>query len=195
LIAETGGTPGLRDEALLESALTAARNRHHYETADVVSCAATYAFHLTQTHAFLDGNKRVAAAITEAFLETNGFELIMSNEEIVSLFLAIASDTLTREQTEQLLRTRVRPKNLTMKTPEEMFSPKLAPKVLEFLAEENRLRAMMRPFSPMSIKERKTVEMRRDGYSLREIAAALDEDLKTTRLRWRNMIMNQRKRK
>jgi len=36
LIAETGGTQGLRDEALLESALTAARNRHHYETADVV---------------------------------------------------------------------------------------------------------------------------------------------------------------
>jgi prophage maintenance system killer protein len=37
---------------------------------------------LTQTHAFFDGNKRVAAAITEAFLETNGFELTMTNEEI-----------------------------------------------------------------------------------------------------------------
>ena len=61
LIAETGGTQGLRDEALLESALTAAKNRYHYETADVVSCAATYAFHLTQSHAFFDGNKRVAA--------------------------------------------------------------------------------------------------------------------------------------
>ena len=44
LIAETGSTQGLRDEALLESALTAAKNRHHYETADAVSCAATYAF-------------------------------------------------------------------------------------------------------------------------------------------------------
>ena len=104
LIAETGGTQGLRDEALLESALTAAKNRRHYETADVVSCAATYAYHLTQTHAFLDGNKRVAAAITEAFLETNGFELTMPNEEIVALFLAIASHRLSREQIEQLLR-------------------------------------------------------------------------------------------
>lgn len=111
LIAETGGTQGLRDEALLESALTAAKNRHHYETADVVSCAATYAFHLTQSHAFLDGNKRVGAAITEAFLETNGLELTMANEEIVSLFLAIASHTFTREQVEQLLRDKVRPKN------------------------------------------------------------------------------------
>jgi death-on-curing protein len=34
-----------------------------------VSCAATYAYHLSQAHAFLDGNKRVAAAIAEAFLE------------------------------------------------------------------------------------------------------------------------------
>ena len=111
LIAETGGTQDLRDEALLESALTAAKNRHHYETADVVSCAATYAFHLTQTHAFVDGNKRVAAAVTEAFLETNDFELTMSNEEIVGLFLAIASHTLNREQIEQLLRNKVRPRN------------------------------------------------------------------------------------
>jgi death-on-curing protein len=108
LIAETGGTSGLRQEALLESALAAANNRHHYEGADVVSCAATYAYHLTQTHAFFDGNKRVAAAITEAFLETNGFELTMTNEEVVSLFLAIASSQLSRDQVEQRLREKVK---------------------------------------------------------------------------------------
>ncbi len=111
LIAETGGTGGLRDEALLESALAAANNRHRYEGADVVSCAATYAYHLTQTHAFWDGNKRVAAAITEAFLETNGFELTMSNDEIVVLFLAIASSELSREDVEQQLRDRVKAKS------------------------------------------------------------------------------------
>lgn len=61
LISKTGGTGGLRDEGLLESALAAAENRHHYEAADVVACAATYAYHLTQAHAFVDGNKRVAA--------------------------------------------------------------------------------------------------------------------------------------
>ena len=108
LIAETGGTSGLREEALLESALAAANNRHRYEGADVVSCAASYAYHLTQTHAFFDGNKRVAAAITEAFLETNGFELTMSNEEVVSLFLAIASSELSRDQVEQRLREKVK---------------------------------------------------------------------------------------
>ncbi|HKG58491.1 MAG TPA: type II toxin-antitoxin system death-on-curing family toxin [Pyrinomonadaceae bacterium] len=100
LIAETGGTSGLRDEA-----------RSHYESGDAVSCAATYAYHLTQSHAFLDGNKRVAAAITEAFLETNGFELTMTNEEIVLLFLEIASSKLSREQVEQQLREKVKPTN------------------------------------------------------------------------------------
>lgn len=111
LIAETGGTSGLRDEALLESALAAAKNRYRYEAADAVSCAATYAYHLTQTHAFWDGNKRVAAAVTEVFLETNGFELTMSNEEVVILFLAIASSQLSREEVEQRLRHKVKLKN------------------------------------------------------------------------------------
>ena len=62
LIAETGGSSGLRDEGALESALAAVENRHHDEAADAAMCAAAYAFHLTQAHAFVDGNKRVAAA-------------------------------------------------------------------------------------------------------------------------------------
>lgn len=108
LIADTGGMTGLRDEALFESALAAAENRHHYEGADVVSCAATYAYHLTKAHAFLDGNKRIGAAITETFLETNGFELTMTNEEIVDLFLGIASSTLSRDEVEQRLREKTK---------------------------------------------------------------------------------------
>jgi len=108
LISETGGTGGIRDEGLLESALAAAENRHHYEAADVVRCAATYAYHLTQAHAFIDGNKRVAAAITETFLETNGVRLIMINDEIVQLFLKIASGAVNRDQIEHILREKVK---------------------------------------------------------------------------------------
>ena len=111
LISETGGTSGLRDEGLLESALAAAENRHHYEASDVAACAATYAYHLTQAHAFVDGNKRVAAAITETFLETNGSQLIMSDDDLVQLFLDIASGRLSRDQVEDLLRERVRPQS------------------------------------------------------------------------------------
>jgi len=111
LISETGGTGGLRDAGLLESALTAAENRHHYEAADVVACAAAYAYHLAQAHAFIDGNKRVAAAITETFLETNGGQLSMTDDEIVQLFQDIASGLLTRDQVEQKLRDKIRPKS------------------------------------------------------------------------------------
>ena len=68
LIEETGESGGLRDQGSLESALAAAENRYNYEKADLITCAATYAFHLTQAHAFVDGNKRIAAAITETFL-------------------------------------------------------------------------------------------------------------------------------
>ena len=73
--------------------------------------AATYAYHLTQAHAFADGNKRVAAAITEAFLETNGSQLIMTEDEIVQLFLDIASGFSTRDHVEKLFRERVSPKS------------------------------------------------------------------------------------
>ena len=108
LISETGGSAGLRDEGLLESALAAAENRHYYEAADLVTCAAIYAYHLTQAHAFMDGNKRIAAAITETFLETNGGQLMMTNEEVVQVFLEIASGVLNRDEVERWLRGKVR---------------------------------------------------------------------------------------
>ena len=108
LIAETGGSSGLRDEGLLESALAAPENRYRYEDADLVTCAATYAYHLTQAHAFVDGNKRVAAAITEIFLESNGSQLTMSDDEIVRLFLDIASGMLNRDDIARLLRSKTK---------------------------------------------------------------------------------------
>jgi len=89
---------------LLESALAAVENRHFYEKADLAACAATYAYHLSQAHAFVDGNKRIAAAVSETFLESNGTELALINMEIVRLFMDIASGILSRDEVEQLLR-------------------------------------------------------------------------------------------
>ena len=111
LIAETGGSTGIRDEGLLESALAAAENRLNYENGDVVECAAAYAFHLTQAHAFVDGNKRLAAAITETFLVSNECELLMDDDEVVRLFLDMAAGILTRNDVENLLRRNVRKGN------------------------------------------------------------------------------------
>lgn len=107
LIEETGGSAGIRDAGLLESALAAVQNRHIYEDADLGACAATYAYHLTQAHAFVDGNKRIAAAVAEAFLESNGMQLMMTDNEIVRLFLDIAAGLLSREEVERLLRTKI----------------------------------------------------------------------------------------
>ena len=101
LIEVFGGAPGLRDEAALESALTAAENREYYQNADLAKCAATYAYHLSQAHAFMDGNKRVAAAVSEIFLELNGARLNADDEQIVTLFLRIAAGKLSRGEVEQ----------------------------------------------------------------------------------------------
>jgi len=111
-IAEFGGSLGLRDEGALESALAAAEQRYLYENADflcwvgfslpIATCAATYAFHLSQAHAFVDGNKRAAAAVSEIFLEINGARLGLTNDQIVDLFLRIAGGELPRDQVDQV---------------------------------------------------------------------------------------------
>ncbi|MCB0113986.1 MAG: type II toxin-antitoxin system death-on-curing family toxin [Caldilineaceae bacterium] len=99
-IEEHGGSHGLRDAGGFESALVAAENRYLYEEASLTVCAATYAYHLTKAHAFIDGNKRIAAAVAETFLEWNGSWLDASNDEVVDLFLAIAAGECTREEVE-----------------------------------------------------------------------------------------------
>lgn len=102
LVDTFGGIHGLRDESALESALAAVENRLYYENINLATCAATYAYHLTQAHAFIDGNKRVAAAVAEIFLELNGAHLKATNNQLVALFLDIASSKLTRDEVEQI---------------------------------------------------------------------------------------------
>ena len=101
IIKETGGSEGLRDAGGLESALNAAENRFNYETEDLAKLAATYAYHLSQAHAFIDGNKRIAAVVSELFLSLNGAKLNATNEEIIELFLDIAASKLSRETVEE----------------------------------------------------------------------------------------------
>ena len=105
-IEEFGGAHGLRDEGAFESALMAAENRAYYEQADEVKCAATYGYHLSQAHAFIDGNKRVAAAAMLVFLDSNGLEVEASSEELIAVFLRLASSQMNREQLEDFLRER-----------------------------------------------------------------------------------------
>ncbi len=101
LIERYGGIHGLRDEGALESAINAAENRYNYETEDLAKLAATYAFHLSQAHAFLDGNKRIAAAAASVFLEINGAWLDAAEDDVIELFLDIAASKLSRDETEE----------------------------------------------------------------------------------------------
>src|SRR5579883_147565 len=71
-LAEHGGSEGTRDLGLVESALASAKNTYSYAHGDVFDVAASYAFHLAQAQAFLDGNKRTAVASALVFLATNG---------------------------------------------------------------------------------------------------------------------------
>jgi death-on-curing protein len=100
LIERFGGIHGLRDEGALESALNATENRAFYENAPIEILAATYAFHLSQAHAFLDGNKRIAAAVAGVCLELNAAWLKATQDEIIELFLYIAASRFSREDVE-----------------------------------------------------------------------------------------------
>jgi death-on-curing protein len=71
-----GGTHGIRDRGLLESAVGAATNVALYdEAANIYDVAAAYAFHVAQNQPFLDGNKRAGLAAAAAFLFVNGVDL------------------------------------------------------------------------------------------------------------------------
>jgi len=101
LIERYGGSHGLRDQGALESALAAARNRYFYEEADLVTCAATYAYHLSRAHAFIDGNKPIAWAVAILFLEINGIILTVSEAEAEEVCLSIAASQITRDEVER----------------------------------------------------------------------------------------------
>lgn len=91
-IALHGGAPGLRDEGLLESALARPANRFHYEQIDdICVLAATYLVAVASNHAFADGNKRAALAVTGLFLRLNGRKLVAEQADVVRAVLAVAA--------------------------------------------------------------------------------------------------------
>lgn len=86
LIVRLGGTPGLRDEGLLDSAL--AQPKASFFGAllhpTLPEQAAVYLYHLSRNHAFFDGNKRTAFAIMQTFLRVNSYSLQLSEDENIT---------------------------------------------------------------------------------------------------------------
>ncbi|HTV39009.1 MAG TPA: type II toxin-antitoxin system death-on-curing family toxin [Candidatus Sulfotelmatobacter sp.] len=71
-LAEHGGSDGTRDNGLVDSALASAKNTYYYANGDLYDIAASYAFHLAESQAFVDGNKRTAVTSAMVFLAMNG---------------------------------------------------------------------------------------------------------------------------
>jgi len=101
-----GGLHGIRDEALLASAVFAPQSSFGGKSpyVDLIDIAAAYLFYLGRNHPFLDGNKRTAMAAAVVFLRLNGFDPAADSDDWEWLVLDLASGKIDREQTTRRLR-------------------------------------------------------------------------------------------
>ena len=103
IISETGGSNGLRDLGLLESAVAQPQQSFGGEDLHptLAGKAAALGFSLIKNHPFVDGNKRIGHAAMEAMLMLNGSELDASVDEAEAEILAVAAGKRTRQQFEE----------------------------------------------------------------------------------------------
>jgi death-on-curing protein len=93
-LVEHGGAEGLRDEAVLQSALGRPLNHFAHESTDVVELAAKYTAGIVQNHPFVDGNKRTGFVVGVLFLELNGYRFTASEEAAAHAVLELAAGTM-----------------------------------------------------------------------------------------------------
>ncbi|SDG17821.1 death on curing protein [Limimonas halophila] len=91
LLAEHGGSTGVRDEARLDAALARPRNMAAYGEADLCDMAAAYAAGIAGNHPFVDGNKRTAFMAAFVFLARNGLRLTAPEAEATRMMWALAA--------------------------------------------------------------------------------------------------------
>jgi len=109
-ISEHGGSPGIRDEGLLLSALARPQNLAAYgdPPPDLAALAASYAFGIARNHPFIDGNKRVALVAARTFLLINSADLEATQEEKYATFLRLAEGGLSEDELAEWLRARIK---------------------------------------------------------------------------------------
>ncbi len=109
VLAAHGGSPGIRDEALLESAVNAPQasmmGRAVFE--DPLEIAAAYLFYICRNHPFIDGNKRAALATCLVFLSENGLlpEEKLDTDAWEAFTLDVAASAVDRAQTTEVLKS------------------------------------------------------------------------------------------
>ncbi len=94
LLAQYGGLAGVRDEGLLESALSKPNNLFVYASPTMVAMAASYATEIVLNHPFLDGNKRTGFMTAAVFLGSNGYRMTAPEESVVTATVGLASGKL-----------------------------------------------------------------------------------------------------
>lgn len=98
-LATFGGSTGIRDEGLLDSALARPQNRFHYAPeSDLFELAASYGYGIAKNHPFIDGNKRAAFHSIGLFLSINGCELVADQLDAIQTMLSLAAGELSEEQ-------------------------------------------------------------------------------------------------
>ncbi len=102
-----GGSSGIRDQGLLESALAQpeATFGGEYLHPTLPEQAAAYLYHLALNHPFIDGNKRTAFAAMDAFLRLNGYSINLTNEQAAKMVLQVAAGSLDKQALSQFLAT------------------------------------------------------------------------------------------
>lgn len=103
-LSEHGGLEGIRDQAMLESALSRPRNQYAYEDTDLFDLAAAYAYGLVRNHPFLDGNKRTSLVTARTFLLLNGWDVPSRQGEKVALWDQMAEGNRSEAECAEWLR-------------------------------------------------------------------------------------------
>lgn len=98
LITAFGGTAGVRDTGLLESAISRPRNVFAYESQDLCVLASSYAHGVAKNHPFVDGNKRVAFVLARVFLGLNGVQFDPPEAEAVVMVEGLASSQVSEAE-------------------------------------------------------------------------------------------------
>ena len=94
-LAQFGGSAGVRDEGLLDSALGKPLNLFAYGKPGIFELAASYAFGIVKNHPFIDGNKRTGFIVAVVFLELNGYEFQAGEVDATLQTLALAAGDIS----------------------------------------------------------------------------------------------------
>lgn len=109
LLDRHGGLAGFKDPGAVESAVYRPRNKAHYEAADLLTQAGALYYGLAKNHGFSDGNKRIAVAAMDVFLQINGWELTCTNRALIDFTLRCSDEDWTEALVVDFVRANVAP--------------------------------------------------------------------------------------